>query len=80
MANNSIASDTTTGIYIRDDANSSLSAADFKAAMSGVDFVYELATPIEIQLTPTEVRTLLGNNNIFADTGNIEVKYLIEVV
>ena len=41
--------------------------------------VYELATPTTAQLTPTEVRTLL-NNNIFADTGNIEVKYLIEVV
>lgn len=33
--------------------------------------VYELATPITATLTPTEVRTLLGNNNIFADTGNI---------
>ena len=48
-------------------------------ASNPTEVVYELATPTEIQLTPTEVRTLL-NNNIFADTGNIEVKYLIEVV
>jgi hypothetical protein len=39
--------------------------------MSGVQLVYELATPTTVQLTPTEVRTLLNNNNIFADTGNI---------
>jgi len=36
---------------------------------------YELAEPIEIQLTPTEVRSLLGQNNIFTDTGNTEVEY-----
>ena len=33
--------------------------------------VYELATPIEIQLTPVQVKTLLNNNNIFVNTGNI---------
>ena len=33
---------------------------------------YPLATPETIQLTPTEVRTLLNANNIYADTGNIE--------
>ena len=30
-----------------------------------------LATPIEYTLTPTEVTTLLGENNIWADTGEI---------
>lgn len=30
-------------------------------------FVYELATPQTIQLTPTEVRTLLGTNNVWSD-------------
>lgn len=37
--------------------------------------VYELATPIEIQLTPTEVKTLLGGNTFFADSGDVEVTY-----
>jgi len=33
-------------------------------------------TPQSIQLTPTQIRTLVGNNNIWADTGNIiEGKY-----
>ena len=37
--------------------------------------VYELATPFDIQLTPTQIETLIGNNTIFADTGNIKVSY-----
>lgn len=37
--------------------------------------VYELATPITVQLTPTEIKTLLGTNNIWADSGDITVKY-----
>lgn len=49
------------------------SVADFKAAMDGVQLVYELATPQTYQLTPTEVDTLLGDNCIWADTGDIIV-------
>ena len=37
--------------------------------------VYELATPTTGQLTPTEVRTLLGQNNVWADCGSVEVEY-----
>ena len=33
--------------------------------------VYPLATPITIQLTPTQVKSLLGQNNVWADTGDI---------
>ena len=43
----------------------------FQQAMDGVQLVYELATPQEIQLTPTEVATLLGNNNLWSDTGDV---------
>lgn len=46
-------------------------ATDFKTAMNGVQLVYELATPITIQLTPTQVKSLLGTNNVWADTGNV---------
>ena len=56
-------------IYIRDtDYND---ATVFKTAMNGVQLVYELATPLTIQLTPTAVKSLLGTNNIWADTGDI---------
>lgn len=39
--------------------------------LSGVQVYYELDTPQTYQLTPTEVRTLLGLNNIWADTGDV---------
>lgn len=41
-----------------------------KAAPTG-KVVYPLAQPVSYQLTPTEVKTLLGINNIWADTGDI---------
>jgi hypothetical protein len=46
-------------------------ATQFKAAMDGVQLVYKLATPTTIQLTPTQVKSLLGSNNLWADTGEI---------
>ena len=52
-----------------------MTAEEFNAEMSGVTLVYTLATPIIYQLTPTEVQTLLGANNIWADTGDTEVTY-----
>ena len=36
---------------------------------------YKLLAPIEIQLTPTQIETLIGNNTIFADTGDIDLTY-----
>jgi hypothetical protein len=49
----------------------SADAAIFKTAMTGVQLVYELATPITYTVDPTEVKTLLAVNNILADTGNV---------
>lgn len=40
-----------------------------------VEVYYELATPIEIQLTPTQVATLIGTNNIYADSGDTAVEF-----
>ena len=55
-------------------------APTFTTAMSGHELVYELATPTTVQLTPTEVRTLLEENNVFADPGDIvSCKFLVEV-
>jgi hypothetical protein len=51
-------------------------ASDFKTAMNGVQLVYELATPITVQLAPTPVKSLEGEDNISANCGQItEVKY-----
>ena len=41
-----------------------------------IQICYELATPITYQLTPTQVKSLLGTNNVWADTGDIiELEY-----
>ena len=37
----------------------------------GAEVVYELATPLTIQLTPTAVKSLLGVNNLWADCGDV---------
>ena len=62
-----------TYIYFRDDDY--LDATAFKSAMSGVQLCYELATPITIQLTPHQVNSLLGVNNLWADSGDTEAVY-----
>lgn len=51
--------------------------ADWKswATTNNLTVCYELETPLEIQLTPTEVKTLLGSNNIWSDSGTVEVEY-----
>ena len=43
-----------------------------------IDVVYELATPQTYQLTPTEVTTLLGENNIWSDADNITMTYFAD--
>ena len=60
-------------LWIYDESKSTLTPEQFKTAMSGVYLTYELATPIVITgLSETQVKTILGNNNIFADSGDIE--------
>lgn len=64
----------TTGyVYIKD--TSYTDAAVFKTALSGVKLVYELVATVEYDLTHIEIRTLLGTNNIWADTGDVAVDY-----
>ena len=43
---------------------------------NGVTFYYTRTTPVTYQLTPTQVRALVGVNNVFNDTnGNTEVQF-----
>ena len=50
--------------------------AQWKTYLSSnpLQVVYNLA-PTEITLTPTQVKTLLGNNNIWSESGTEEVEY-----
>lgn len=43
--------------------------------LAGTIVVYELATPQTIQLSPCPIDTLLGENNIWADTGDTTLQY-----
>lgn len=47
------------------------SVEDFVTAINGQTLVYELATPLTYNLTPTQIRSLIGLNNIYGDCGNI---------
>lgn len=64
-------------ICIRDDAKRSLTDVQFKAAMVGVSYAYELATPTTSSVTPTNlpVKSLSGYNHIESSTGEMEVEY-----
>ena len=59
-----------TYIFIHDTGYSS--ASDFKTAMNGAKLVYELATPLEYDLTPTQINALSGINNVWS-SGKINV-------
>lgn len=66
-------------IAINDQSKVSMSADDFKTAMSGVMLCYELATPIEITTTPENLTAISGENNVFSDTnGDTEVTVEID--
>lgn len=57
-----------------DNAYSTMTAEQFKTYLNGQTLVCELQTPITVQLTANQVTTLLGNNNIFADSGDVTVE------
>ena len=48
---------------------------DAYLAENPLQLVFDLANPITVQLTPHEVTALLGDNNIWADSGDSEVTY-----
>lgn len=67
------ASGTNTLVMVSDERYSDATA--FKTAMSGVQLVYELATPQTYQLTPQQVELLTGENNVWSDGGDVTLEY-----
>ena len=61
--------------------NEYASLSDFKTALSNTNLqiVYPLATPQTVQLSSTTIQALLNENNIWCDTGDIEVKFVLSV-
>ena len=43
--------------------------------LSGQTCVYKLLTPLTYTLTASQIRTLLGTNNVWADTGDLALTY-----
>ena len=50
-------------------------ATAFKESLSEQTAVLPLAEPRTIQLTPKQVNTLLGENNVWSDSGDVTVEY-----
>ena len=47
----------------------------FKTSLQNKYLVYELATPVEIDITANNFTTFTGENNIFADCGDVSVSF-----
>lgn len=61
--------------WVYDSTYSTLEAFQTALESNALQIVYPLTTPITIQLDPVTISTLLGQNNIWADTGNVSVGY-----
>ena len=73
--NNCIAILGTGGICVSDQSYND--AVSFVNAVNGKYLAYMLATPFDIDLTPVQIRALVGTNNITSDLGgNVEVRYM----
>ena len=74
----SIACDNTGGLIVYDSNYTDVTT--WLNNIGNEEFVYPLATPTEITgLTPHEIDTLLGDNNIYADTGTMSVEYRADI-
>ena len=65
----------TTSKFIRVKDSRYSTTEDFKTAVSGSYIVYDLENPLTVQLTPTQIEALVGENNVWASTGDITVEY-----
>ncbi len=75
--NGSIAFNSSQGsqIIIRDDACADGNALKAAATAEPIEVVYPLATAQEYTLTPAQVQTLLGTNNVWASDGSVVIEY-----
>ena len=69
--------DRTFRIALKDSDLLITSVEDFKTWLStnNLQIVYELETPLTYQLTPTQIKSLLGKNNAWRSTGDVNVKF-----
>lgn len=65
-------------LYIKNTDYNSLEEYKNALASQNVQIVFELQNQKTYQLTPAQIKTLLGTNNIWADTGETEVTYIAD--
>lgn len=65
-------------IYLSPSKYGGMTQTDWIALAVDVQIVYELATPQTYQLTPTQIDSLLGRNNVWADSGDVTVEYIAD--
>lgn len=68
-------------VYINDSTLSAdeSGATALKAKLSGYSIWYRLATPLTYQLTPQQIQTLVGVNNVWSEDGDVELAYHIPI-
>lgn len=72
--------DTSGRLLIWDSAKRTLDYAKFKAAVSGVQIKYKLATPFTLTLTGAQLETLLGENRVSHNcNGDTEVEFPLTI-
>ena len=70
---------TTTCAFVVHDSNYT-DANTFKTAVTGQQLVYELATPIVIDLDPVQIATIANQtNNVWADAGDVSVEFAADL-
>ena len=62
-------------LRIRDKRYTASTINDFKTSLADCVVIYPLATPTTFTTTPESIPTLSGVNNIYADSGDVEVTY-----
>ena len=64
-------------VYIRIFSSRASTVAELMTwlASNPIQLVYELVEPVTYTLTPTEIKSLYGENNIYADCGSTSVTY-----
>jgi hypothetical protein len=72
ISNNTTAFD----IIVKDDDFTDVSG--FLSSRGNETFLFELATPITLSITSQDIPTLLGENNIYSNCGDVEVEYFTE--
>lgn len=68
-------------LYIRFGSGSEVNSTDKLSeyfAANPATLVYKLATPYTIQLTPQQLETLKGTNNVWSDTGDTDLTYIAD--